>query len=117
MKSERHHRALEPRNFEAEQWLIDEVAKTLGVSRRELTSPTRGTANVSRARGIVMYLLHTVVGNSMTASGVCVGRDRTTARHHIRLVEDLRDRQSWDEIIELLETNLKVFVINQQISS
>lgn len=110
MKRERHHRLKAPRDFELEQWLIWAVAAEFSVSRDDLLSQSRGTQEASRARGIIMYILHTVMEYSMTSAGCCVGRDRTTVRHQCALIEDLRSKPVWDAKVEAVEEALKEFL-------
>ena len=81
----------------------DAAAEAFGVSTKELRMARRGSASVAFARQTAMYLGHTVYGLSFTAVGRAFHRDRTTAAHACRLVEDRRDDPGIDAIIGRLE--------------
>ncbi|MCP5432292.1 MAG: chromosomal replication initiator DnaA [Alphaproteobacteria bacterium] len=71
-----------------------------------LAAPSRCEAPVARARQVAMYLCHVVFGMSLTEVGRAFGRDRTTAAHACRLVEDLRDDALLDAWLGRLEAFL-----------
>lgn len=50
-----------------------------------------------------MYVAHVAWGLTMTEVGTLFGRDRTTVHHAVRLVEDLRDDQQMDRMIDGIE--------------
>jgi chromosomal replication initiation ATPase DnaA len=79
------------------------VATTLGVTTRELRSASRGQAPVAFARQAAMYVGHVVFGLSLTRLGRGFGRDRTTARHACRVIEDRRDDPAVDQLFGMLE--------------
>jgi chromosomal replication initiation ATPase DnaA len=58
---------------------------------------------MSFARQIAMYLAHTQLGLSYTGAGNLFGRDRTTARHACRQVEDRREDPRVDSMLDCLE--------------
>jgi chromosomal replication initiation ATPase DnaA len=64
---------------------------------------TRGPANVAFARQVAMYLAHTRLGISHATTGRLFGRDRTTARHACRRVEDRREDPRVDSLLDCLE--------------
>lgn len=68
-----------------------------------LHAPRRGRAEVAQARQVAMYLAHVVLGLSLTDVGRRFGRDRTTAAHACRLVEDWRDDPAFDALASTLE--------------
>ena len=82
----------------------DAAAGAFGVSVKELRMARRGSASVAFARQAAMYLGHTAFGLSFTAVGHAFRRDRTTAAHACRLVEDRREDPGIDAIIGRLET-------------
>lgn len=80
-----------------------------GVAVSEVVSTSRrASRRVSTARHIGMYLAHTAAGLPLTKVAVYFGRDRTTAAHACRLIEDRRDDRKFDaelaEIEDLLRT-------------
>lgn len=79
------------------------AASASGVVAAELTSGKRyAPRRVSTARQIGMYLAHTAAGLPLTIVAAHFGRDRSTAAHACRLVEDRRDDRKFDaELIEL----------------
>jgi chromosomal replication initiation ATPase DnaA len=79
------------------------VAAAFGVSVRALQAPQRGPAPVAFARQVAMYLGHVVFRLNLTAVGRAFHRDRATARHACRLVEDCRDDAMLDRLLTLIE--------------
>lgn len=79
------------------------IAGAFRVSVSEMRAPTRRTAPVAEARQIAMYLMHVVFGLSLSAVGRHFGRDRTTAAHACRLIEDRRDDPDFDILVGRLE--------------
>lgn len=79
------------------------VAAALHISVIELRAPTRRQAPVALARQITMYLLHVCFGFSLSAVGRYCGRDRTTAAHACRQIEDRRDDPAFDNMMDRLE--------------
>ncbi len=83
------------------------VARAFKVSVSELRAPTRRAAPVALARQIAMYLMHVVFGVSLSSVGRHFGRDRTTAAHACRQIEDRRDDPTFDLLIDRLEFALR----------
>ena len=83
------------------------VAAAFGLGLGTLRSRRRG-ASVSFARQVAMYLAHTHLGLPYAAAGRLFGRDRTTARHACRQVEDRREDPRVDALLECLERALEV---------
>lgn len=80
------------------------VAATFAVPLAHLRGKTRGVFLVAFARQSAMYLAHVVFGLSYTQVGQCFGRDRTTAAHAARLIEERRDDPGVDALLGALET-------------
>lgn len=84
------------------------AASASGVAASEIVSSRRVSRRVSTARQIGMYLAHTTAGLPLAKVAAYFGRDRTTAAHACRLIEDRRDDRKFDaelaEIEDLLRT-------------
>ena len=68
-----------------------------------LHAATRGAPYIAFARQSAMYLSHVAFGVSLSQVGRCFGRDRTTASHACRLIEDRRDDAAVDAVLASLE--------------
>ncbi len=79
------------------------TAAAFAVPISELRAPSRRTRPVAFARQSAMYLAHVILGLSYSATGRLFGRDRTTAAHACRLVEDRRDDPAVDRVLVALE--------------
>jgi hypothetical protein len=79
------------------------TADAFAVSVDELRAPSRRTRPVAFARQSAMYLAHVTLGLSYSATGRLFDRDRTTAAHACRLVEDRRDDLAIDLVLLTLE--------------
>jgi chromosomal replication initiation ATPase DnaA len=79
------------------------VARVFAIQADDLRSLTRGRAHVALARQAAMYLAHIVCGLSLTEVGKLFQRDRTTVSHACALIEDQRDDEVFDQLLELLE--------------
>lgn len=79
------------------------VADAFNVAIAEMRAPTRREARVALARQTAMYLMHVVFGISLSAVGRHCGRDRTTAAHACRQIEDRRDDPAFDMLVDRLE--------------
>lgn len=84
------------------------IAGAFKISVAEMRAPTRRTAPVAQARQIAMYLMHVSFGLSLSAVGRHFGRDRTTAAHACRQIEDRRDDAAFDLMIDRLEFALRM---------
>ncbi|WP_156911963.1 helix-turn-helix domain-containing protein [Kaistia adipata] len=96
----------DPRGNEQEgirQGLASLVGAALSVAPRAICGPGRGTAEISHARQLALYLAHTTLGLSFTEAGRLFGRDRTTAAHACRRIEDRRDEARVDQLVACLE--------------
>jgi chromosomal replication initiation ATPase DnaA len=85
------------------------VASAFAVDPQALRSRGRGRASAAFARQVAMYLAHTRLGLSFTAVGSCFSRDRTTAAHACRTVENRRENVELDTIIDLLERAIDIW--------
>ena len=83
------------------------VAGVFNVEPEALRAETRRDARTAFARQVAMYLAHTACGFSLTQSGRLFGRDRTTAAHACRVIEDGRDDPRIDRSLEHLEIGIR----------
>ena len=85
-------------------WLLEEAAAlAFGVPPDELRARSRGGAQIAFARQSAMYLAHVVLGLNYREVGELFRRDRTTAAHACRRVEDRRDDPAIDIRLDMLE--------------
>lgn len=75
------------------------AADAFGVALEKIAAATRGPAEVARARQAAMYIAHVALGTPLIAVGRYFGRDRSTAAHGCRRVEDRRDDTAYDAVI------------------
>jgi chromosomal replication initiation ATPase DnaA len=97
---------MEPRRSElglAVRLLETLVASAFQIDASALRARTRGTASVAFARQVAMYLAYTRLGLPSAIAGAVFGRDRTTAAHACRLVEERRDDPRIDSALDYLE--------------
>jgi chromosomal replication initiation ATPase DnaA len=80
------------------------VASAFAIPPRDLRMRTRGEAAVAFARQTAMYLAHVSLGLSLSEVGRAFGRDRTTAAHACRVVEERRDDPRIDALLTRLES-------------
>jgi chromosomal replication initiation ATPase DnaA len=83
------------------------VALVFGVSPQELVSASRSQARVAFARQVAMYLTHVVFGISLARVGAAFGRDRTTASHACRVIEQARENEDIDEVLDRVAAALR----------
>jgi len=84
------------------------AASVSGIAASEVTASRRVSRRVSTARHIGMYLAHTAAGLPLAKVAEYFGRDRTTAAHACRLIEDRRDDGKFDAELSELEDLLRV---------
>ncbi|MDD7909166.1 MULTISPECIES: helix-turn-helix domain-containing protein [Pseudovibrio] len=96
-----------------ERLVTARVALAFGLPPDTIQSATRGVARVALARQVSMYLLHVALGFTLAKAGGVFGRDRTTAAHACRVVEDLRDNVNFDRQICELERFIQRAVAGQ----
>jgi chromosomal replication initiation ATPase DnaA len=80
------------------------VGRVFSVRSQDFGSITRGRARAALARQVAMYLSHIACRRNFTDVGRIFARDRTTVAHACGVVEDLRDDQRFDRVLDLLET-------------
>jgi hypothetical protein len=80
------------------------TAAAFAIPVGELTAATRRSGYVAFARQSAMYLAHVAFGLSYSEIGRAFGRDRTTAAHACKLIEDRRDDPVIDGVLGSLET-------------
>jgi len=85
------------------------VACAFDVPVEVVRSARRGPAPVALTRQVAMYLAHTRLGLSFSAAGALFHRDRTTAAHACRTVEDCRDDPRFDKTLDYLERAIDVW--------
>ena len=85
------------------------VAVTFHIAESELRAPTRRTANTAFARQVAMYIAHVGCGMNYSQIGRLFGRDRTTAAHACRLIEDRRDDPDFDLSLDYLERAVQLW--------
>ncbi|MDP1629906.1 MAG: helix-turn-helix domain-containing protein [Caulobacter sp.] len=83
------------------------VALAMDVSVREIASRRRSTLAATRARQTAIYLTHVTLGWSLGRVAMAFSRDRTTASHAVRMVEDLRDDPGFDSHLTDLESCIR----------
>lgn len=79
------------------------TAAAFAVPVGELIAATRRSSYIAFARQSAMYLAHVAFGLSYSEVGRAFGRDRTTAAHACRLVEERRDDPAVDAVLGSLE--------------
>jgi hypothetical protein len=79
------------------------TAAAFAVPVGELIAVSRRSASIAFARQSAMYLAHVSFGLNYSEVGRAFGRDRTTAAHACRLIEDRRDDPAVDAMLASLE--------------
>ena len=86
-------------------WLMEAAtAAAFAVAVDEVRAPSRRSAAVAFARQSAMYLVHVVLRLDLSATGRLFQRDRTTAAHACRIVEQRRDNPAIDRLLDTLES-------------
>lgn len=85
------------------------AASAIGVPASEISLSRRSSRRVSAARQLGIYLAHTAAGLPLVKVAEFFGRDRTTAAHACRLIEDRRDDRGFDAELNELEDLLRTF--------
>lgn len=86
------------------------VARFFCVNPQIMHERRRGTAPTVRARQIVIYLAHVALGLSIPEIASLFGRDRSSVVLALRLIEDARDDEVFDVVLERLEALAVSFV-------
>jgi hypothetical protein len=104
---ERRHSRQSP-GLRARQRLCDltalAAAAAFAVPVAELVAASRRAPDIAFARQSAMYLAHVAFGLSYAEVGCAFGRDRTTAAHACRLIEERRDDPAVDAVLGRLES-------------
>ena len=79
------------------------VGRAFAVSLTAMRAPRRGNARAAFARQVAIYLIHTRLGLPYAQAGAHFERDRTTAAHACRVIEDRREDVRFDLILDTLE--------------
>ena len=79
------------------------AAAAFAVPVGEIHAMSRRSSYVALARQAAMYVAHVSFGISFSDIGRAFGRDRTTAAHACRLIEDRRDDPTVDVLLASLE--------------
>lgn len=79
------------------------TADAFAVPVGELIAESRRSATAAFARQCAIYLAHVTFHLSYSEVGRAFGRDRTTAAHACRLIEDRRDDPAVDAVLDSLE--------------
>jgi chromosomal replication initiation ATPase DnaA len=87
----------------AERRVFEAVEAAFDIGRRDLRAATRGRCEISFARQTGMYLARVVLGMTLLQAARLFGRDRTTASHACRVIEDLRDDPAFDALLSAME--------------
>lgn len=82
------------------------VAHVYGVPLEALLAGTRRDRQAAEARQVAMYLAHVVCRMNKSSVARAFGRDRTTAHHACRRIEDLREDPDQDRLLAWLEVLL-----------
>jgi Bacterial dnaA protein helix-turn-helix len=86
--------------------LACEVVRYVTDQEASLLGPTRGSPEQATARQMAMYLTHVGFGMSLQRTAGAFGRDRSTIAHACHKMEDARDIDSIDLLLEQLEQAL-----------
>lgn len=86
---------------------IQLVSYALGVPAPRIEEAPRGAPDAAFSRQLAMYLCHVAFAMSGTRVGVAFRRDRSTACHAFRVVEDRRENALMDSLIAAMEETLR----------
>jgi hypothetical protein len=86
------------------------VLRAFALPISSLRSHNRGRAEIAFARQVAIYVAHVLLGLTLTDAARMFGRDRTTASHACRTVEDRRDDRKIDQKLEAIERSLQNWV-------
>lgn len=82
------------------------ISAVFEVSFEALFANTRCVAPVAFSRQVAIYLVHIIGSKTYSEIGSFFGRDRTTAAHACRIVEDQRDDPVIDRLLDHLEQSV-----------
>lgn len=84
-------------------FVLQAVAASAALDPGEMLAPTRRNARVALGRQVAIYLSHVSLGMSLRQVAMALGRDRTTAAHACRVVEERREDARFDAWVQALE--------------
>ncbi len=101
--------------------LVRIIASAHELEVSELFHHSRSRAPIAATRQLAMYMMHVVLGRSLTDVGRFYGRDRTTVAYACMRVEDMRDDLDFDaricELEQLYENTIaKILTAQNQFS-
>jgi hypothetical protein len=79
------------------------VAAAFALVPEKLVEATRGAPRAAFARQVGMYVATTTLGLNLTEAGALFGRDRTTAAHACRTIEERREDRAIDSVVDCVE--------------
>lgn len=79
------------------------IMRHFSVEISDIYAKDRGRAPVALARQAAIYVAHVVLRMTYVEAGAAFGRDRTTAAHACRCVEDRRDDAAFDARMAMIE--------------
>lgn len=91
------------------QFVLGLVASAFRLPVSELQAHTRRRARIAFARQVAMYIAHVGLGLTLTEVGRIFRRDRTTAAHACRVIEDRRDDPAIDQVLTHLEATVQTW--------
>nr|WP_321457711.1 helix-turn-helix domain-containing protein [uncultured Cohaesibacter sp.] len=92
--------------------LVDElVARVYRLPRSALHAGTRCRKSVAFARQVAMYLSHVVLSYPLKDIARHYQRDRTTVAYACRVVEERRDEEEIELLLNILESSLETIML------
>ena len=91
-------------------FVCDVISALLGLEVSDILSPNRGSAKITFARQLSMYLCHVIGTETLRDIGAYFSRDRTTVAYACRLIEDMRDDAALNNDIEQIEAMMSLIV-------
>ena len=92
--------------------IVDElVARTFRMPRSALYAGTRSRKSVAFARQVAMYLAHVCLSYPLKDIAGHYRRDRTTVAYACRVVEDKREGEETELLINSLESALETMML------
>ncbi|HWJ72083.1 MAG TPA: helix-turn-helix domain-containing protein [Kaistia sp.] len=83
--------------------LAETIGTALAIRPDRILGGARGPARIAFARQLAIYLARTRLGLSFTETGRLFQRDRTTAAHACRRIEESRDDAATDALVDRLD--------------
>ena len=90
--------------------VLQVVAVRLGVPTDAMRRETRLAAPALRARRVSMYLAHVALGWQLERVGHAFGVNRQTAANAATRIEDARDHEALNQLLEELEDTIHTVV-------